>query len=151
MQGRSWMAALTLTAATTLALVGENREVRADDSAVVNKITLTLKITGLSNDGCEVEIKPGHAGCEFKSITQKLDRSGQIDFKPFEVTSTSPDHDCLFSITVKEAGQPPKTIKRGLVLVSPTPGAKAVPAQNFSCLLRSPSLAAKDDTSKTVR
>lgn len=149
MQGRSWMAALTLAAATALALQGGTRDARADDPAVVNKITLTLKITGLGREGCDVEIKPGHAGCDFKTITQKLDRNGQIDFKPFEVTSTSADHDCLFAITVKEPGQPPKTVKRGLVLVSN--GTKAIPAQNFSCLLRSPSLAARDDASKTIR
>jgi hypothetical protein len=151
MQGRSWMAALTLAAATALALQGGTRVARADDPAVVNKITLTLKITGLGREGCEVEIKPGHAACEFKKISQKLDRNGQIDLKPFEVKSTSADHDCLFAITVKEPGQPVKTVKRGLVLVKPAPGARAVPSQNFSCLLRSPSLAARDDSGKTIR
>jgi len=151
MQGRSWMAALTLVAATALALIGETRDVRADDPAVVNKIALTLKITGLGRDGCEVEIKPGHPGCEFKSITQKLDRKGLIDFKPFEVKSTSADHDCLFAITVKEPGQPAKTIKRGLVLKSPEAGVSAIPSQNFLCLLRSPSLASRDDPGKVLR
>ena len=151
MQGRSWMAAWTLAAATALAFQGGTGIARGDDNAVVNKITFTLKITGLGRDGCEVEIKPGHPGCEFKPITQKLDRNGQIDLKPFEVKSTSADHDCLFAITVKEPGRAPKTIKRGLVLVTAPAGTKAVPAQNFSCLLRSPSLAARDDTGKTVR
>ena len=151
MQGRSWMAALTLTVATAFAFIGGNGDARADDTAVVNKITLTLNIMGLSSDGCEVEIKPGHPGCEFKPISQKLDRNGRIDFKPFEVKSTSADHDCLFAITVKEPGQPVKTMKRGLVLKNPEPGSRTMPSQNFSCLLRSPSLAAKDDTSKTIR
>jgi len=146
MQGRSRMAALKLVAATALALIGETRDVRADDPAA-----LTLKITGLGRDGCEVEIKPGHPGCEFKSITQKLDRKGLIDFKPFEVKSTSADHDCLFAITVKEPGQPAKTIKRGLVLKSPEAGISAIPSQNFLCLLRSPSLASRDDPGKVLR
>src|SRR4051812_26241709 len=114
MQGRSWMAALTLAAAATLP--GTGPIARADGPPVVNKVTLRLRITGLGREGCEVEIRPGHPACDFKAIARKLGPGGDDTFADLEVKSTSADRDCLFAITVKEPGQPPRTIRRGLRL-----------------------------------
>ena len=151
MQGRSWMAAFTLAFATVLAFAGWNRDASAQEPAVVNKVWLALRVTGLGREGCEVEIKPGHPACDFKPITKKLESSGQEDFKYIVVKSTSADHDCLFSITIREPGQPEKTVKRGFVLATPKADGKPVPPQIFECWVRSPSLAAKDDTAKKIR
>lgn len=147
MQGRSRMAALTLVAGAVL--LGTGPTSRADGPAVVNKVTLRLQITGLGRDGCEVEIKPGHPACDFKAIARKVGPTGHT-FTDLEVKSTSADRDCLFAITVKEPGQPPRTIRRGLRLDAPAEG-KAVPRQFLDCLLRSPSLAAKDSPEKAIR
>ena len=153
MQGRLWMAALTLVTglnipATRLAIADGPKNAPVP---VVNKVSLMIQITGLGRDGCEVEIKPGHAACSFKPITETLKQSGRINLPAVEVTSTSADRDCLFAITVKEPGQPPKTIKRGLRLDAPSATTKAIPEQTFTCLLRSPSLAARDDTGKAIK
>ncbi len=157
MQGRSWMAALALAAGVALALVGRPNPSRASDeakSAVVNKVTLTLRITGLGRDGCEVEIKPGHAACQFATQTKKVEYGGQsqgeLTLAALPVKSTSPDRDCQFTITIKEPGQPPRTVRRGIRLVVPTPGA-TTPEQTFKCYLRSPSLAAKDDAERRIK
>ncbi|MGZ6300234.1 MAG: hypothetical protein ACXWMN_07060, partial [Candidatus Limnocylindria bacterium] len=65
--------------------------------------------------------------------------------------STSADRDCLFAITVKEPGQPAKTVKRGIRLDRAEGDGGKVPAQTFTCMLRSPSLAARDDAAKTIK
>lgn len=157
MQGRSWMAALGLAAGVALALVGRSTPARAGDeapAAVVNKVTLTLRITGLGRDGCEVEIKPGHAACEFETQTKKVQYGGQaqgeLTLAGLPVKSLSPDRDCQFTITIKETGQPPRTVRRGIRLVAPAPGA-ATPEQTFKVYLRSPSLAARDDAERRVK
>jgi hypothetical protein len=158
MQGRSWMAALALATGVALAPIGRPTPTRAGDSpapaAVLNKVTLTLRITGLGDEGCEVEIKPGHAACQFETQTKKVKYGGQsqgeLSVAALPVKSTSPDRDCQFTITIKEPGQPPRTVRRGIRLVVPTPGA-AVPEQTFKCYLRSPSLAAKDDAERRIK
>ncbi len=151
MQGRSRMAAFTLALATVLASFGGNRDAVAQKPAVVNKVLLALRVTGLGNEGCQVEIKPGHPACDFKPISKKLTSRGQEDFRDILVKSTSADGDCMFEITVKEPGQPEKKFKRGFVLTTAKPGSKEIPYQLFECWLRSPSLAAKEDTTKRVR
>ena len=156
MQGRSWMAALALAAGVALALVGRPAPSRAGDDIppVVNKVALTLRLTGVGKDGCEVEVKPGHAACEFEPVAKKITNlsqgQGQITFDLPKVKSTSPDRDCQFFITLKEPNQPPRVVRRGIRLVAPKEGA-AMPEQTFVCYLRSPSLAAKDDAERRVR
>jgi hypothetical protein len=144
------MAAFRLAAAFSLALIGARSDVRAADEAVVNKVTLSLLVSGLSQDGCEIEIKPGHAACDFKPIVKKLPRHGREEIRDIVVKSSSADHDCLFAITVKEQGQPPRTIRRGLVLQPQTDKSKT-PSQTLTCLLRSPSLTAKGEAEKSIR
>jgi hypothetical protein len=155
MQGRSWMAALALAAGVALALVGRPTPSRAGEKeAVVNKVTLQLRISGLSAEGCEVEIKPGHAACQFATQTKKVKPGGQsqaeLILTALSVQSTSPDRDCQFSITIREPGQPPRTVRRGIRLVPPTKP-ESVPEQTFQCYLRSPSLAAKDSAERRLR
>jgi hypothetical protein len=150
MQARSWMAAWTPAAAVALAFSCAASPARAGDAAVVNKVTMRLTISGLGSEGCKVEIKPGHPACTFKPITKELKEDGRTEIKNLEVSSSSPDRDCMFAIVVTEPGQPPKTLKRGLRLSTPSEG-KPVPMQTFDCLLRSPSLAAKTDAAKTIK
>jgi hypothetical protein len=146
MQARSWMAAAAVALASSCAAT----TARAGDAAVVNKVTMRLTISGLGSDGCEVEIKPGHPACSFKPITKKLDKEGRAEPIILEVKSSSPDRDCMFAIVVKEPGEKPKTVKRGLRLTNPSEG-KPIPAQTFDCLLRSPSLAARTDAAKMIK
>jgi hypothetical protein len=149
------MAALALAAGVALADAARPAPARGGDKPpVVNKVTLYLRITGLGPDGCEVEIKPGHPLCDFPAVTKKVKYGGQaqgeLTLDGMNVKSTSPDRDCQFSITIKEPGQPPRSVHRGIRLVSPKAGA-AVPEQTFKCYLRSPSLAARDDAEKRVK
>ena len=67
------------------------------------------------------------------------------------VKSTSPDRDCQFTITIKEPGQPPRIVRRGIRLVPPASPGAAAPEQVFKCYLRSPSLAARDDAERRIK
>jgi hypothetical protein len=149
------MAALALAAGVVLFVAARPAPTRAgDEAAVVNKVTLYLRITGLGPDGCEVEIKPGHPLCGFEPVTKKIQyggkAQGELTLDGMKVKSSSPDHDCQFAITVKEPGQPPRAVRRGIRLVTPT-AAAATPEQTFKVYLRSPSLAAKDDAERRIK
>ena len=164
MQGRSRMAASTIAAglplvALALAVVSGSAAHAADTPAstpapaiapAVGLVQVSLRITGVGPEGCEVEIKPAHAGCEFKPIKKKVGPNGIETLEAFEVRSKSPDRDCSFSITLKEAGKEPLVIKRGLRLETPKADGTLV-RQDFLCLLRSPSLAGKDDATRRVK
>jgi hypothetical protein len=91
---------------------------------VVNQIKLELRIAGLGKDGCEVEIKPAHAACEFDVIKKKVDRRGFLDPTPFLAKSASADHDCTFTIVIREPGKPPRTLRRGIRLDPQVAGAE---------------------------
>lgn len=147
MQGRSWMAALTLVAGIALSLVDR---ALADDTVVVGDVRLDLAIAGLSAKGCDVEIKPGHAGCKFKALKTHIEQHGEAHpiFKNVEVTGS--DHDCAFTITVKESGHPDKIIHRGLRLTPPQSG-KASQPSSLSCLISSPSKIAAAERARTRR
>jgi hypothetical protein len=155
MQGRSWMAALALAVGMTSAPL-PTRAGDGDDAntAIVNKVALTVGIKGLGREECEVEIKPGHAACDFKPITRKFkydqENRGYLRLDPIEVRSTSPDRDCQFLITIKEPGQPPRGARRGLRLARPS-DTTPTPQQSFVCYLRSPSLIAKEDGETRVK
>jgi hypothetical protein len=99
---------------------------------VVNQIKLELRIAGLGKDGCEVEIKPAHAACEFDVIKQKVDRRGFLDPTPFLAKSASADHDCTFAIVIREPGKPPRTLRRGIRLDPQVDGA-SVPKRRLPC------------------
>jgi hypothetical protein len=58
-----------------------------------------------------------------------------------DVRATSADRYCLFAITIREPGQPVKTVRRGLRLVATPDRPEA--AQVLNCYLSSPSRLAK--------
>jgi hypothetical protein len=146
MQGRSWMAALTLVAGTLLIA---SLSARADDPPAPQKVTLDLAIDGLGAGGCDIEIKPGHVGCQFKTDNpHHIGAGGKATIILDKVRTTSADRDCVFAITIREPGQEPKTVHRGLRLSKPTPG-RPTPAQTLTCYLRSPSKLAKANETRT--
>jgi hypothetical protein len=156
MQSRSWMAAFTLAA---WLVVLHQPPAQAAAEPVVNQVKLELQITGLGRNGCEVEIKPGHAGCEFPTVVKQVDGPAGstapgartiIPLDPIMARSTNADHDCAFAITIREAGQPPKTFRRGIRL-TPKPENGTVPVQTLTCYLPSPSLAAQEKPSTPRR
>ena len=129
------MAALILVAASAGALAPSSA--RAGDPAPLKqKVKLTLRLDGIVADkGVELVIKPGHPGCRFKPITRPIKGDGTIaDIPPIEVESFSADHDCSFAITLKEPGQPEKTVRRNLQLVA------SEEAQALTCYVSSKSL-----------
>jgi hypothetical protein len=163
MQGRSWMAALTLTASALMGWVlglGTPEASRADDAkstpATANapapapedappasRVKLDLAIVGLGPKGCEVEVAPGNSSCQFRPVSLHLssgnDSKTAILFD--DVRTGAADRYCIFAITIREPGQPVKTIRRGLRLAVPTH--EPSPPQLLSCYLSSPSRLAK--------
>jgi hypothetical protein len=155
MQGWSWMAALTLVASLSGLIAPTARA--AEPPAVKQKVSLSLRLDGLSAAGGEVEIKPGHAGCKFETIKFQTKGhpkmiEGRIVLDPFEVETFSADRDCSFAITLKEAGQPDKTVRRTIRLVPPTDG-KPAKTQDLIYYISSRSLEPKvvaDKAGKTA-
>ncbi len=156
MQGRSRMAALTLVAASFFLAAPSPA---ADDPVAPRTIWVDLAIDGLGADGCDVEIKPGDASCQFKpgSATYQNCKAGNPyhigsrgkEFIELDaVRTTSADRFCIFEITVREPGQEPATIRRGLRLSNTTPGLTP-PPQTLSCYFRSPSKLARANESST--
>ena len=165
MQGRSWMAALTLAVAGTSLVTGlsvpssaraEGPATTANSTATTTtsarKVRLDLAIDGLSPGGCDLEIKPGHAGCQFKPRKDHIaDRDAGKKLIEFDdVRSTGVDRDCVFAITIREPGQVPKTVHRGLRLAAESPG-RPTPAQTLACYLRSPSKMASKESEMRAR
>ena len=144
MQGRSWMAALAIAASTFLAA---GPTARAEDKPPVTKVKLEIRIAGLSHDGSDIEIKPAHAGCQFKTATYHVTQQGRASLLLEDVQSSSADRDCALAITLKEAGQPARTIRRGLRLVAPPSG--SIPS--LTCYMSSPSKLAKSDEERARR
>src|SRR4051812_24603751 len=160
MQGRSWMAALTLNASALLGLVlGLAVTSRADDAKKAttpapapapapvdtngSKVRLEIIIVGLGPKGCDIEIAPGHLGCQFRPVSLHLgnEDKGKAVILFEDVQTTGADRYCMFAITIREPGQPVKTVRRGLRLVAPS--AERPSAQLLSCYLSSPSKLAK--------
>ena len=137
MQGRSWMAALALAAASA-ALFG-TASLAGQPTPVKQTVKLSLHLEGMAREGGEVRIKPGHPGCRFKEISFRLtdqprDSYGMINLAPFEVETISADHDCAFAITLKEPGKPDKTVRRNLLLV-PDDDGRATAPQKMTCFV----------------
>jgi hypothetical protein len=131
------MAALTLASGAVLAL---NSTGRADDrdKPSASKLKLELRVAGLKATGCEIEIKPGHPGCQFRTVSQHVDSRGMASILFDDVQTTSADRDCAFAITVREPGQPPRTFRRGLRLT-----ASNGPIPTLTCYVSSPSRLAR--------
>ncbi len=142
MQGWSWMAALTLAAA--LVGVDTSNSLAGEPAAIKQKVKLSLRFDGLSAEGGEIEIRPGHAACRFQTIkfqTKDHPRSvdGKISLDPIEVETLSAGRDCSFAITLREPGQPDKTVRRNIRIV-PTPEGKTAAPQSLTCFISSHSL-----------
>jgi len=150
---RSWMAAWALGALVVLASAAR---VLAEAPPVVNQVKIQLEITGLSQDGCEIEVTPANAGCEFEKLSYRVPSPGRRDarvrvtFKPVRAACTNADRECSFAITLREPGQPPRTFHRGLRLKLPEASGN-VPAQTMTCYLSSPSLAAREENNRRQR
>ena len=147
MQSRSWMAALTLAAGTLLV---HSTQAPAAADPVVNQVRLELQISGLGRGACDVEIKPGHPGCEFPAVVKRItnpvaqsDSKVVVRLDPILARSTNADHDCAFAITIREPGKEPKTFHRGIRLTQRTSDGP-IPTQSLTCYLTSPSLAARE-------
>lgn len=149
MRTRSWMAAAACAIAWCWS---EPVVIAGEGDPVVNRIALELRIAGLSGQGGEVEIKPGHPACQFTPVVKKV-KTGedQLKIPPFLAKTTSADRDCSFAITIKEPGQPPKLIRRGVRLALPGPDARVVPTQSLTYYLTSPSLATRDTQDRPKR
>jgi hypothetical protein len=159
------MAALTLSASALLGLelgFGPSTASRADDAKPsaapssapsqarpaegeqsTSKVKLDLAIVGLGSKGCDIEVTPGHMGCQFRPVSLHLssENGGKAVIMFDDVQATSSDRYCIFAITIREPGQPVKTVRRGLRLVAPTGDRPA--AQLLTCYLSSPSKLAK--------
>jgi hypothetical protein len=121
---------------------------RADDTPVENKVNLDLQISGLGGSGCQIEIKPGHAACQFRKVEKKVERTTEgealrLDTIAIVAKSTGADRDCSFAITVREPGQPARTYRRGVRLVPHSPD-QPTPIQSLRCYLNAPAVAAKE-------
>jgi hypothetical protein len=115
----------------------------------IRAVRLNLVIAGLSREGCDVEVKPGNAGCNFGTLPPlhvAPDGRAKVELRDVELRGA--DRMCTVAITVREPGQAAKTIYRGFRLPlrpSQPKGAAAVPV--FTCYLSSPSrLAGLDDS-----
>lgn len=151
MQGRSWMAALTLVASLAGPWAPATRA--AEPTPIKQQVKLSLRLDLVSIEGGEVVIKPGHPGCRFETIAFKTKNhpraiDGLIYLDPIAVETVSPDRDCSFAITVKEPGHPDKTVRRNLRIV-PTPEGRAARPQVLKCYISSNALSPSPVAEKT--
>jgi hypothetical protein len=112
---------------------------KASDSHF-DRVQLNLVIQGLGAKGGDVEVKPANAGCKFRiPPPQHVPPEGQtkMDLKDVEIRGA--DHTCTVAITVREPGQPSKTVYRGFRLTnsSTTSSATASTIPTFTCYLSS--------------
>jgi len=151
MQGRSWMAALTVVAGImipqslprTASAEGKNAEKPTQRSQVV----LKLRILGLNREGCNVEIKPANTGSKFSTIRQHVPAQGVQDFHIKDVSTSSADRECSIAITIQEPGQRMRTVRRGLRLAAPESGTASV----LECFIPSPSELARNEIGKETQ
>jgi hypothetical protein len=169
MRARSWMAALALIVGTSI-LIGrglsaqglgpakekgqKNEQKKPQETQAQTEapkppdaqfalIKLNLLIAGLGQEGCDVEVRPANAGCKFRIPTsQHITSEGKAMFELKEVEIRSADHTFTMAITVREPGQPSKTVYRGFRMANRTP-TQAAPASatasipTFTCYLSS--------------
>jgi hypothetical protein len=146
MQGWSRMAALAGVVGAVL-LCADAALADGDETFVVPKVKLTLRIAGLSNEGCDVEIKPGHPGCRFETVTRHVSARGEETVLLRDVQCRNADRDCSFRITVNEPGQSPSTVRRGFQLAAPDPD-RPSPTPSFACFINAPSKVARADAER---
>ena len=185
MQVRSWMAAVVLLAGSTVLLSGValSQKSGSDQPAVgaevqtaatpktrdsqnpsvqerkptanTQTVELSLLIAGLSQEGCEVEIKPGTRSTRFQPQHLHVESQGKAKFVFRDIEVRGADRNCTFAITVHEPGQASRTIFRGFRIASrpaPAPVQASQEAQRFTCYMNSPSkLAGLERTGQTRR
>ena len=134
MRTGAWMLGLTWIMLVSTSMAG----MEADDSPAIasGKVRLSLQITRLGPEGCLVEIKPAHKGCDFKPISRRLtvDERGRLELDPIEVKTSSAERDCMFAITITEPKQEPKTFRRALRITN-TPPDGILTVQTLPCYL----------------
>jgi hypothetical protein len=148
------MAALTLTAHAVLVLTaafGLATASRADDAKATAaptetsaaRVKLDLKIAGLGPAGCDVEIAPGSPDCLFRPVARHVSQQDArgLPIMFDDVRTTGADRCCIFAVTIREPGQPVKTVRRTLRLVAAAERQES--AQLLNCFLTSPSRLAK--------
>jgi hypothetical protein len=129
-------------------------------------------ISGLSREGCEVEVKPGNASCKFRALNEEeswledvysedldgaegrehvaSDGRARMELRDIELRGA--DRTCTVAITVQEPRQAPKTVYRGFRLSprverSRPSGSVAVPV--FTCYLSSSSRLARSEGARS--
>jgi hypothetical protein len=141
------MAAWTLIAGAVPAM---DLAARADDRpAVAHPVKIELRIAGLGRGGCDVEVKPGHAGCRFRPLSRHVDSSGKATLMLDDVQALTADRDCAFAITIREPGHAAKTVLRGLRLPEAAAGGASI--RTLPCFLSAPSLLARNTASRLRR
>ena len=124
----------------------------------IKTILLNLEIAGLGREGCDVEVTPGNPSCRFRTVNmtrdggklvrakdgvQHVSSIGHAVLELQDVELRGADRTCMVKITVRESGQPSKTVYRGFRL--PVRGeaeatvAAASQAPTFTCYLSSQS------------
>lgn len=127
---------------------------RAGDT--VKTVLLNVEIAGLGREGCDVEVTPGNPSCRFRAVNMTRDGGKLVPAKvgPHHVSSIGhavlelqdvelrgADRTCMVKITVRESGQPAKTVYRGFRLPvrseTSTTSAASQQAPTFTCYLSS--------------
>jgi hypothetical protein len=118
-------------------------------------IPLNLIIAGLGKGGCDVEVKPGNAGCKFRAVDdqgkegrQHVSSDGRARLILRDVEVRGADRTCTVAITIFEVGCPAKTVKRGFRFAPPTDSSKGsapVAPSGLTFYLKSPAKIAKAD------
>jgi hypothetical protein len=116
MQSRSWMAALALAVAMgilpAVACAG-------DDQVAAQRVQISVVVAGLSTQGCDVEIKPKHGGCQFRPVRTHIASEGMAVVLLKDVKNYSADREGAFEIAIQEPGQAKRTFTRGGRLAPP--------------------------------
>lgn len=125
----------------------------ADDAKPALKgrtIEVSLLVTDMGTNGCEIEIGPANPSCVFKPQTLHLDRrtglgEGRKVVRLTDVDIRGADRNCAVAVTIRQEGLPPKTFYRGFrVAANPKPGG----VESFETCLSCPTKASSIATSK---
>ncbi|AMV36514.1 hypothetical protein [Planctomyces sp. SH-PL62] len=109
-------------------------------------IELKLAIAGLGSKGCDIDVKPGNPACVFKAQTLHVKPDGQVLVELKDVKIRGADRNCSIALTIREEGQPAKTVYRGYRLAAE---AKEGAVESFLCCLSSPSKVAAIAATRT--
>ncbi len=139
----------------------DDRQGSTKTSDSIPVVRLKLVIAGLTTQGCDVAIKPGNPSCKFKVSDEKgkaetfhVPPQGNVSLELRDVELRGADRVCTVAVTVRETGQPPKTIYRGFRLPArPQSTTSKTPASTpeFYCFLSSPSKLARSGETKERR